>query len=126
MSVMKTIDLASIPYNTGSTVGDMSSSWTADDRLRPVVWLLATAAAQVIAFWYPAYIANRYPSSDHDGRYFVLQEIVFPAAAVAIFSVGILLGRIKGHSKLSTAGLAGVALTACAIAIWPAWRILIR
>jgi len=90
------------------------------------VWLLAAAAAQIIAFWYPFYVANRYPSSDRDGRHFILPEIVFAAAAVAIFSVVILLRRIRGHSKLSTAGLAGLALAASAIALWPAWRILIR
>jgi hypothetical protein len=104
----------------------MSSSWTADNRLRPIVWLLAAAAAQVIAFWYPAYVANRHPSSDNDGRYFVLPEIVFAAAVVAIFSLFILLRRIRCHSKLSTAGFGGLALAACAIALWPAWRILVR
>src|SRR6266850_8538936 len=103
----------------------MSSCCSADNRLRPVAWLLAAAAAQVIAFWYPAYVANRYPSSDHDGRYFVLPEIVFAAAVVAIFSVVILLRRLRGHSKLSIAGLAALAASACAIALWPAWRILV-
>jgi hypothetical protein len=104
----------------------MNWSSTADNRLRPLVWLLAAATAQIIGFWYPFYVANRYPSSDHDGRYFVLPEIVFVAAGVAIFSVVILVRRIRGHSKLSSAGLAGLALTACAIALWPVWRILTR
>jgi len=104
----------------------MSLSWTADNRLRPLVWLLAAAAAQIIAFWYPFYVANRHPSSDRDGRYFVLPEIVFAAAAVAIFSLVILFRRVRGHSKLSTAGFAGLAFAACAIALWPAWRILTR
>jgi cell division protein FtsW (lipid II flippase) len=104
----------------------MSSSWTADNRLRPLVWLLAAATAQIIAFWYPFYAANRYPSSDRDGRYFILPEIVFVAAGVAILSVVILFRRTRGHSKLSTVGLAGLALAACAIALWPAWRIMIR
>src|SRR2546430_17071248 len=99
----------------------MSSSWTADSRLRPLVWVLAAATSQIIAFWYPFYVANRYPSSDRDGRYFILPEIVFVAAGVAIFSLIILLRRIRGHSMLSTAGLAVLAPAACAIALWPAW-----
>ena len=98
----------------------------ADNRLRPLAWLLAAAVAQVIAFWYPCYIANRYPSSDNDGRYFVLPEIVLVAAGIAILSLFVFLRRIRGHSKLSNAGLAGLALAACVIALWPAWRIMIR
>jgi hypothetical protein len=104
----------------------MRLSWTADNRLRPVVWLVAAAAAQVIAFWYPFYVANRYPSSDGDGRYFVLPEIVFGAASVAIVSVLFLFRRLGGHSRLSSAGAAAFAIAASAIALWPAWRMLIR
>src|SRR5438045_1721180 len=102
----------------------MNSSWIADSRLRPLVLLLAAAAAQIIAFWYPFYLADHYPSSDRDGRYFILPGMVLVAAAVAIFSVLTLSTRVRGHSKLSTAGFAGLALAAAAIALWPAWRIL--
>ncbi|SRR6266581_6237591 len=103
----------------------MDFAIAADKRLRPLAWLWASDAAQAVAFWYPYYVAHHYPSSDGDGRYFILPEIVFAAATVAVLSILILLRRVTGHSRLSSAGVVALATVAGVIALWPLWRILV-
>jgi hypothetical protein len=92
---------------------------TKDDRFRPTVWLLAAAAAQVIAFWYPDYVANKYPSSDHDGRYFILPHAVFGAGFVAVASAIWLSRRLRRHSWLSSVGVVIVCSAAAIITLVP-------
>jgi hypothetical protein len=97
-----------------------------DNRVRPVVWLLASAAAQVIAFWYPSYVAHKYPYTDGDSRYFLVPSLIFSAGLVAAGSALLVARRLGGHSRLSSAGVATLSALASAIAIVPSGIILLR
>lgn len=91
-----------------------------DNRVRPLVWLSGSAAVQFIAYWYPAYVARRNPSADGDGRYFILPAVVIGAAAVAIAAGYLLMRRLGGHSRISTAGVSLLACIAAVFAFPPA------
>jgi hypothetical protein len=97
-----------------------------DNRVRPVVWLLASAAAQVIAFWYPSYVAQKYPYTDGDSRYFLLPSLIFAGGLVAAASAFLIVRRLGGHSRLSSAGVVALSALASAIAIAPVGIVFVR
>src|SRR5262245_6595241 len=106
--------------NSQATNAGKGREW----RLRPLGWLLSSAAAQFVAYWYPWEVARANPSPDGDGRYFVSPTIVFGAAAVGAVSVLILLRRIGGYSRTSRPGVLLVACMAAIVALLPACLLL--
>src|SRR5207245_7997746 len=97
-----------------------------DKRMGPIVWLLAAACAQGIAFWYPAYIANKYPSSDGDGRYFIVPEIVVGTGVVALACLVLLVRRLVGHSRTGNAAVLVFAVVVNVIALFPILKLFVR
>ena len=97
-----------------------------DKRLRPLVWLLASAASQIIAWWYPSYVAQRYPYANGDSRYFVLPSVIFIAGVVAAVSVFLIARRLGGHSRLSSAGIVLLGAVAAAVALAPVGILAVR
>jgi hypothetical protein len=98
----------------------MQASVTKDTRIRPLIWLLASACAQIIAFWYPRYVAGKYPSPDHDGRYFIMPEIIVGVGVVAILSASALVWRLAGHFWLGNVFVLIVGAVGATIALFPA------
>ena len=97
-----------------------------DNRLRPIIWMFAAACAQVIAFWYPYYVAHEYPSSDGDGRYFILPELVFGAGLLGLVCLFLLMYRLRGHSRSgNAAALLSVSIFAV-IVLFPVVRLILR
>lgn len=97
-------------------------------QMRPLIWLLGAAVAQLIAYWYPSHVAQRYPSPDGDGRYFVLPAVVFGAGLIAVVTCFCLLRRIWDYKGLINGGIILVAGWAALVALTPPcllmWRIL--
>jgi FtsH-binding integral membrane protein len=102
----------------------MRLSLTTDNRVRPLVWLLASAAAQIISFWYPTYVAAKNPSPD--SRYFILPEVIVCAAVVAVVMLVLLVTRTSGRSKIGSAAVFGVAGVLGCIALLPVWRMYVK
>lgn len=95
-----------------------------DNRLRPFMWLLASAGAQVITFWYPDYVAHKYPSPD--SRYFILPEVVLGVGVVAAVSLVLLLARLFRHSKTRSIAIAIIATVTGAVALIPICKVFVR
>ena len=85
-----------------------------DGRMHPLVWLLASAVLQFIAFWHP------FSKIDAHGSYYVWPEFIVCVGMVGVAALVFLSCRLRGHSRLSTAVVLLLACVAGGYILFPA------